>query len=219
MVEDGCTLTKIEPSYAPPALDREWDQVGRCRPDSNILRPRPFALAINHALKEIAIKEHCRPHDTGNRDRLEHPLNLPLPWWRPERGEEGAGSAFPESGAANQNNAEPQIPPRHLCIGRSDRHAPASFPSRQSVSEASYASLALDRESGVERNMTKYQDFARAMREQRGGREWRVQVLPWMVGTCSIIDATTCRTWRLSRSRHPSAFFGDGFGGGLSLYS
>ncbi len=45
---------------------------------SNIFRVRPDAVAVNRALEQVAILEHCRPHDTVDRSPPDPPQDSPV---------------------------------------------------------------------------------------------------------------------------------------------
>ncbi len=48
------------------------------RSTSNLLRLRPDAVAVNRALKNVAILEHCRPHDIVDRGPPDPPQDSPM---------------------------------------------------------------------------------------------------------------------------------------------
>jgi hypothetical protein len=75
------------------------------RSTTNLLRLRPDAVAVNRALKNIAMLAHCRPHDTVDRGPPDPPQDSPVTL-DSEKEASGTGNAEAEvvkleSGAAD----------------------------------------------------------------------------------------------------------------------
>ncbi len=68
-----------EPSNSLPDLGRAADDTQGSRPTLNLLRLRPNAVAVNRALRKVAILQHCRPYDSVDRDQPDHLLDTPAP--------------------------------------------------------------------------------------------------------------------------------------------
>ncbi len=78
-----------EPPNALQARDGAPDDTRGDRPPLNLLRLRLDVVAVNRALRKVAILEHCRPYDSVDWDRPGPPLDSPAPLGaEPEAGDE-----------------------------------------------------------------------------------------------------------------------------------
>ncbi len=78
-----------EPPNGLPVHDGAPDDTQGDRPPLKLLRLRPDAVAVNLALKKLAILRHYRPYDSVDRDQPGPPLDSPTPMGiEPEAGDE-----------------------------------------------------------------------------------------------------------------------------------
>jgi ribonuclease HI len=173
-----------EPPNALPARDGALDDAQGERPPLNLLRLRPDAVAVNRALKKVAILEHCRPYDSVDRDRPSPPLDSPAPLGtETEAGDEDDAEMGTSSRADGTTVGERAESETHhdQDLGEGvplpDEQAPSFTGGRQSIRAA------------YERKKTKYQDLAQAIGDRPCDPGWRVQVLPWVVGVRGVLDA------------------------------
>jgi len=147
----------------------------------NLLRLRPDAVAVNHELKKIAILEHCRPYDNVEEDGPSRPSRPPIFPLEGEdvsgeepdveevenRSDDGGSDNSGRGSDATLETGEPFVDVKGLVSG----------PNRRSMCEA-YA-----------RKKRKYQDLANSLSALFRSQGWKVQVLPWVVGTRGVLDA------------------------------
>ena len=143
MSDTGLLAPLGEPQNALPARDGAPADTQGDRPPLNLLRLRPDAVAVNRALKKVAILEHCRPYDAVDRDRPGSPLDSPTPLGaEPEAGDEDDAEMGTSSRADGTTDGEHGESETHhdqdLGAGTpsSDGQAPSFTCCRQSIRAA-----------------------------------------------------------------------------------
>jgi len=130
---------------------------------------RPDAVVVNPSLKKVAIMDLTRPFDGQDRDddqpRLPtQPRAETLNCERPES-PHGVDDAASRTGSSEG-------------LQGTSHTASASTHGRSRITAA------------VLRKLSAYGGLAEAVRQLKGGDEWQVEVLPWVVGIKGVVDAT-----------------------------
>jgi hypothetical protein len=148
-----------EPPNASPACDGAPDGTLGDRPPLNLLRLRSDAVAVNRALKKVAILVHCLLYDSIDRDRPAPPRDLPTPLGtEPEAGDEDDAEMGIPSRAQPMESMQSLSPTTTKTSKWASPHQTGRLPTftcgRQSIRAA------------YERKQTKYKGIAQAI----GGR-------------------------------------------------
>ena len=128
---------------------------------------RPDAVLVNLPLKKIAIMDLTRPYDGGDGQTDQAPLAVQP---RAEVSSDGEAALLrPEGGGEGFAHPNEQAGTSSITMANTD--------GRSRITTA------------AKRKMVAYGDLARAIGEFQGGPEWRVEVLPWVVGSRGVVDA------------------------------
>ena len=120
---------------------------------------RPDAVAVNEVTRQIAILNLTRPFDRGHR-----PANERRHVEGPDRAMPGKRAGDLEAAMGGAAQGQGQMPGHLVSRGR------------RSIRKAGELKFEI------------YGELAQALRQLYNGAEWRVDILPWVVGVRGILD-------------------------------
>ena len=129
---------------------------------------RPDAVLVNLPLMKIAILDLTRPYDGSDGQPDQAPL-----------------AVQPRAGVPNDEAA---ALPRPNEGGDGGFECPNEQAGMSSVTTANADGRSMIT-TAAKRKMVAYSDLARAIGEFQGEHEWRIEVLPWVVGSRGVVDA------------------------------